>query len=560
MHAVNKMCAWNVHVCSAHFFDAAFIGRLCVLNNAVSVSVSQTKFGPASTSSSSTQNNWSPGRKMPPTITLADTTPSARRLSTWCWTVSESWLTSAPDCRDSSSSTRSGAARDPALRLCWWSACPWTTGKSPNWSFASTRRQRWDLNHWSIDWLISWLIDWLIDWLTDWLITWLIDCLDSVGVDCCRGAVQFHPDHSHHAGTLGLRFHGRQSGYFRHLSAQTGRGTTDLYKPQPAHQSDRLLHHGVTAFRRRSQRGLDWISDQFGKFFFRFSWEKIQWNASKNYVCILFGEPLVRWPEKWQSVKQSIIRSINRLIDWLSDGWMDWSIDWLIALSFDRLIDGWMHWLIDWLVCLHIFSYHIRTCMYHYWPICLASFRCLIHASIFHWCRTLRLFPQRKLSTSSYRWVIFSPLVKLLGLDRRLWYAFSQCIALLRHTLLLAGLTGVIFPFQGSRNHQCLLRAGQPNGQVRSPAGQIHGLLYVVPRRRGAQGRDGRDRGGQEQVEHSLRRLVSHRVQGDKRKNEICSLIYEFWLIACRLDGFYWLVHIQAIVRSIDWSIDWLIN
>merc|ERR1712087_391297 len=54
----------------------------------------------------------------------------------------------------------------------------------------------------------------------------------------------------------------------------------------------------------------------------------------------------------------------------------------------------------------------------------------------------------------------------------------------------------------------------QPDGQVRPPPRQVHGLLHAVPWRRGAQGRQRRHRHHQDQAHHPVRRLVPHWLQG----------------------------------------------
>jgi len=69
----------------------------------------------------------------------------------------------------------------------------------------------------------------------------------------------------------------------------------------------------------------------------------------------------------------------------------------------------------------------------------------------------------------------------------------------------------------GFRDDDLLLRVQQPDGQVRPEAGQVHGLLPVVPRRRRAQGRQ-RGRGQRpNQAHYPIRRLVPHRFQGEAR-------------------------------------------
>jgi len=63
------------------------------------------------------------------------------------------------------------------------------------------------------------------------------------------------------------------------------------------------------------------------------------------------------------------------------------------------------------------------------------------------------------------------------------------------------------------RDYQRVLRTGKPDGQVRPSARQVHGVLHAVPRRRGAQGRERRDRHHQDQADHRVRRLVPNWVQ-----------------------------------------------
>lgn len=59
-----------------------------------------------------------------------------------------------------------------------------------------------------------------------------------------------------------------------------------------------------------------------------------------------------------------------------------------------------------------------------------------------------------------------------------------------------------------------MLRTGQPDGQVRPAARQVHGLLHAVPRRRRPQRRERGHRHHQDQADHRVRRLVPDRVQG----------------------------------------------
>ena len=96
----------------------------------------------AHTASCSTPSSSSLARRMQPTTTPVVTTPSARRSSIWCLTASASWLTSAPVCRASSSSTASVVALALASPHCSWSVCPSTTARNPSLSSPSTLPHR----------------------------------------------------------------------------------------------------------------------------------------------------------------------------------------------------------------------------------------------------------------------------------------------------------------------------------------------------------------------------------------------------------------------------------
>merc|ERR1712042_24358 len=91
------------------------------------------------TVNSSIQNNSSPAKKMRPTTTLAVTTPSAKRSSTWSSTASGSWPINAPVFKDSSSSTLSAEAPDQDSPLFSWKGYPSITARSPSLSSPSTR-------------------------------------------------------------------------------------------------------------------------------------------------------------------------------------------------------------------------------------------------------------------------------------------------------------------------------------------------------------------------------------------------------------------------------------
>lgn len=53
---------------------------------------------------------------------------------------------------------------------------------------------------------------------------------------------------------------------------------------------------------------------------------------------------------------------------------------------------------------------------------------------------------------------------------------------------------------------------------------KVHGLLYAVPWGRGAQGRQRCHCLHQDQEEHSVRRLVSNWLQGQKNERPLCGL------------------------------------
>ena len=108
----------------------------------------------------------------------------------------------------------------------------------------------------------------------------------------------------------------------------------------------------------------------------------------------------------------------------------------------------------------------------------------------------------------------------------------------------------------GVGDHQFVLWAGQPDGQVRSAPRKVHGLLHVVSRWCRPQRRQRRDRRYQDQAQHPVCRLVPHRIQG---KNHTRNAIN--WPIHGRLD---WLInHLiidSGIDRLIDWLVGWLID
>ena len=63
-------------------------------------------------------------------------------------------------------------------------------------------------------------------------------------------------------------------------------------------------------------------------------------------------------------------------------------------------------------------------------------------------------------------------------------------------------------------NHQCLLWAGQPDGQVWPSSRQVHGLLHALPWWRRPQGRQCGHCHHQDQEVHPVCRLVPHWLQG----------------------------------------------
>merc|ERR1712168_759730 len=85
---------------------------------------SSMRSGLEPTANCSIQNSGSLARKMLPTTMPVVTTPLERRLSTWSWTASVSWLISALVYRASSSSTALAVALDLVSPLCSWSAFP----------------------------------------------------------------------------------------------------------------------------------------------------------------------------------------------------------------------------------------------------------------------------------------------------------------------------------------------------------------------------------------------------------------------------------------------------
>lgn len=64
-----------------------------------------------------------------------------------------------------------------------------------------------------------------------------------------------------------------------------------------------------------------------------------------------------------------------------------------------------------------------------------------------------------------------------------------------------------------------MFRACQPDGQMRPPTRQVHGLLHALQGRRRAQGRQRSYRRHQDQEEHTVRGLVSDWFQGNENVN-----------------------------------------
>ena len=65
-------------------------------------------------------------------------------------------------------------------------------------------------------------------------------------------------------------------------------------------------------------------------------------------------------------------------------------------------------------------------------------------------------------------------------------------------------------------NHQCMLWASQSDGEMWPTARQIHGLLSFIPWWCGAQGCECSHCNNQDEENHSVCRLVSHWIQGEK--------------------------------------------
>ena len=99
----------------------------------------------------------------------------------------------------------------------------------------------------------------------------------------------------------------------------------------------------------------------------------------------------------------------------------------------------------------------------------------------------------------------------------------------------------------GVGNHQFVLWAGQPDGEVRSAPRKVHGLLHVVSRWCRPQRRQRRDRRYQDQAQHPVCRLVPHRIQGKNNTRNAMN-----WQIHGLLD---WSI-ISSLTRAL---IDWLI-
>lgn len=76
----------------------------------------------------------------------------------------------------------------------------------------------------------------------------------SAGVHRRGRAVQLYTDHAHHARALGLFVHGGQRGDLRYMPPKPGHRAANVHQPEPADRSDRVVHHGVAAVRRRSKR------------------------------------------------------------------------------------------------------------------------------------------------------------------------------------------------------------------------------------------------------------------------------------------------------------------
>jgi hypothetical protein len=84
------------------------------------------------------------------------------------------------------------------------------------------------------------------------------------GLDGRGGAVQFDPDDAHDPGTQRLCLHGGQRGHLRHLSPQFVDRAADVHQSEPADRSDCLVHYGLAAVRRGTQRRPNRVPDEPG--------------------------------------------------------------------------------------------------------------------------------------------------------------------------------------------------------------------------------------------------------------------------------------------------------
>lgn len=69
----------------------------------------------------------------------------------------------------------------------------------------------------------------------------------SAGVHSSSRAIQLDPYDPYHAGTLGLRVHGRQRGHLRHLPAELGHRAAHLHQSEQAYRPGKWLPEIIMA-------------------------------------------------------------------------------------------------------------------------------------------------------------------------------------------------------------------------------------------------------------------------------------------------------------------------
>lgn len=90
-----------------------------------------------------------------------------------------------------------------------------------------------------------------------------IRCLSSTtNLHGSRRTLQFYSHYSHYSRTFALCVHGRQWSGLRYLSTKFRHRTPFLCQSQSSDRADCLVDYCLVAFRRRTQCGLEWISDE----------------------------------------------------------------------------------------------------------------------------------------------------------------------------------------------------------------------------------------------------------------------------------------------------------